>query len=42
MKMKYTFLKKDPNFNFSFRDFTAGTEQETILNMFSASLMLVC
>ena len=35
MEMKYTLLKKDPIFNVSFRDFTAGTEQEAILNMFN-------
>lgn len=36
----YTF--KDPIFNFSFRDFTAGIEHEAILNMFNVSLLLVC
>lgn len=36
----YTF--KDPIWNFSFSDFTAGTEHEAILNMFNVSLLLVC
>jgi hypothetical protein len=36
----YTF--KDPIFNFSFRDFTARTEQEANLNLFNAYVMLVC